>query len=138
MLSMGQQYTHFTPEKRVAFLAHIAAGGTVTAAARSIAMSRRNAYFVRDADPEFAAAWDDAWEEGTERLEQVAIERGMEKSDVLLIFMLKGRKPDTYRDNASVKLSGDPDAPIVTQQKADPDALRAAELAYLAARPQGS
>ncbi len=131
---MGQHYTHFTSEKRAAFLAFLASGGTVAAAARSIGMSRMNAYLTRDADPAFAAEWDAAIDEGTEQLEQVAIQRGIEKSDVLLIFMLKGRKPDTYRDNLNLKHSGDAEQPIVTEHRTNPTAVKAAEDAYIAAR----
>jgi transposase-like protein len=149
--------TKLTREKEAAFLDVLARGGSVTKAARTVGLSRQAMYQRRDADAQLAARWDAAWQEGIETLEDEGIRRATEGvtkekgvyfrgdlvateveinySDTLLMFFLKGRKPDTYRDNASVKLSGDASAPIVTQQKADPDAIRAAELAYLAARP---
>jgi hypothetical protein len=72
-------------------------------------------------DEEFAAAWADAIEEATETLERVAVRRAMvgtdrpifnggkqvgtvrEVSDTLLIFLLKARRPDVYRDNAKIE-----------------------------------
>jgi hypothetical protein len=47
----------------------------------------------------FAAAWNEAYEQGTERLELVAQERAINGSDLLLIFLLKGRGPTKYRDS---------------------------------------
>src|SRR6202046_5839068 len=47
---------------------------------------------------DFAGAWDEAIECGTERLEDEAIRRALESSDTMLIFMLKARKPAVYRE----------------------------------------
>lgn len=57
-------------------------------------------------DPAFAQRYNEAMEESTERLEAVAFARASrteEPSDILLMFLLKGRKPNVYRDNWRVE-----------------------------------
>jgi hypothetical protein len=46
----------------------------------------------RTHDPEFKARWDEAMEQGTDRLEDVVLERAMAGSDKLLMF-----RPEKYR-----------------------------------------
>jgi hypothetical protein len=137
----GEQYTEWTPKKQEQFLAKLRSGHTATAAAKACKMSRSAAYKHRKADEAFAAEWDEATAEGAEVLEEEAIRRATrgvkreklhfhlgevikgedgkpiktietEYSDTLLIFLLKGRKPETYRDNVKHTLAGDPDAPL--------------------------
>lgn len=85
-------------------------------AAKVIDLSRRQAYAMREIDPEFAAEWDAAIEAGTDLLEDVAMRRAVAGSqrniyhngvivgqevdhhDTLLIFLLKGRRPEKFRD----------------------------------------
>lgn len=47
-------------------------------------------------DPDFKADWDEALEAGTDHLEDVATKRAKEKSDPLMIMMLKARRPDKF------------------------------------------
>ena len=132
--------TKFTLQKRDAFLAVLSRGGTATKAARAAGITRVRAYQVRDEDPDFAARWDAAWAEGTETMEDdghrrategVTREKGVyhrgllvgtevvtEYSDTLLMFMLKGRKPDTYRETLKHQVGGDPtnDTPILVRE----------------------
>jgi hypothetical protein len=51
----------------------------------------------RDDDPSFAAEWLDAAEAGIDLLEDEARRRAMAGSDLLLIFLLRNRRPDVYR-----------------------------------------
>jgi hypothetical protein len=99
------------------FLAALATTGTVCSAAKKAKISRSTVYEARDSDPLFARAWDDAVEENTQILEAEAIRRASagyvkpvyqrgelvgkvrEYSDTLLIFLLKSRRPQVYRDN---------------------------------------
>jgi hypothetical protein len=108
-------------EGRALFLAALAQGHTVTAAARTAAVPRSTAYAWRESDPEFAKQWEDAYNAGTEAFEQEArrraiegIERGVyyqgervdtqrEYSDTLMMFMLKARAPEKYRERLDVK-----------------------------------
>lgn len=116
-----------TPKKRTAFLEALAACGNVSQAARTVGAARETFHRLRTHDAEFAAAWDDALEEAADRLEQEAWRRahdGVEEpltcakglilddmgnpvmvrkySDTLLIFLLKGARPQKYRDNVTV------------------------------------
>src|ERR1700733_4143673 len=91
-------WTIRTPKKRRAFLAAIAAGNSVSAACHAAGLSRSVAYSWRDCDGNFADAWGEALECGTERLEDEAVRRALESSDTMLIFLLKARKPAVYRE----------------------------------------
>jgi hypothetical protein len=100
------------------FLNTLKLGGHVLNAAQVAGVTRQTAYKARDSDEDFALAWADAIEEATETLERVAVRRSTvgtkrpvfyrgevvgstrEMSDTLLIFLLKSRRPEVYRDNA--------------------------------------
>lgn len=117
---MPPQKADTKPAWTAKFIVALAEGATVTEAAKESGTSRQNAYAYRDRDPEFAAGWDEVYEHGTERLEAEAFRRAVEGvdqpvyqagkkvgtvrkfSDTLLIFLLKARKPDTYRERISV------------------------------------
>jgi hypothetical protein len=93
-------------------------------AAKAAGYGRQRLYEWREADPELAAAWDDALEAGTEVLEDVALRRAKDGvaeprfyegrlcghvqkySDTLLIFLLKARRPWKYADKAQTEHSG--------------------------------
>lgn len=135
-----------TPEKKAAFCAALAAaGGNVTRACEAIDVARLTAYRWREDDPEFAAAWDEAKSAGLDALEDEALRRafeGIDKpivhqgvitdtvreySDTLAIFLLKGGKPEKYRERVSQELTGKDGGPV---QIAD-SSKRAARLAAL-------
>lgn len=90
--------TFMTPERREAFLRILAQGSSVAAAARTIGMSRGHMYLLRKTDEQFARDWDQAVEEGTDILEDVAVERAKNGSDSLLVFLLKGRRREKWGD----------------------------------------
>lgn len=96
-----------TPEKRAEFLSRLADGESVTAGARLVGVSRQALYFLRDHDADFSADWQDAIEQGTDILEDEAVKRAKSGSDTLLIFMLKARRPDKFKDRSSVEHSGE-------------------------------
>lgn len=137
----------WTPKKQAEFLAGLAQGYPVVRAAKRCNVSPSLVYERRQADPEFAAAWDEALEQGTQVLEEEARRRAVEGvtkekgiyyrgdligteieieySDTLLMFLLKGRRPDVYRENVTHRHGGDPDnsAPIaITSMTAVPPA----------------
>ena len=111
-------------EPRARFLAKLAAGFSIAAACRAERIGRRTAYDWRERDEEFAKAWDAAIEEGSDILEDEARRRAhdgvtkpvyqqgalvgvvREYSDTLLIFLLKARRPQKFRDNVKVDVSG--------------------------------
>jgi hypothetical protein len=98
------------------FLSALASFGVVTYACKQAKVSRPSAYERKASDPEFAARWQDAIEQAVENLEAEANRRARvgylrpvyqkgelvgkvrEYSDTLLIFLLKGLKPQVYRD----------------------------------------
>jgi hypothetical protein len=105
-----------TPRVEERFLKQLAAGGSVTSAARAIETGRSTVYQWRDDDVNFAKAWDDAIESGTDVMEDEAVRRAVEGvdrpiyykgkvvgavkeySDELLIRMLKARRKEKYSD----------------------------------------
>ena len=100
--------------------------GNVTWACQHVGINARTFYQHMKDDPKVRELVDEAIDQSTDHLEREAMSRGMEgyrtnveyddkgkiiketikKSDTLLIFMMKGRRPDVYRDNATVRLAG--------------------------------
>src|SRR5262249_19777084 len=84
----------------------------------------KTAYKLRKLSPELARRWAEAIEAGTDYLEDEARRRAtegtakpvfyqgqqcgvvQEYSDTLLIFLLKGRRPEKFRDNINLDVSG--------------------------------
>ena len=114
-----------TPKKREGFLDSLRAGNTISFACDAFNLARRAMYQLREDDEAFRAEWDEAYEEGAEILEQEARRRAVdgidkpivyrgvitgkvkEYSDTLLIFLIKGRKPDVYGDKIQQQQSGE-------------------------------
>jgi hypothetical protein len=102
---------------RAVFLERLAAGFSVTHAADGAGVYRRRFYELREVDEEFARAWADAYESGTDALRDEARRRAVEGvseplvsagkivghkvvySDRLLELELKRRDP-AYRERA--------------------------------------
>lgn len=98
--------------------------GTVSYACQVAEVGRTTVYARRQRDESFAIAWADVEERTTERMEQEAIRRGTDGvdrnvyhqgevvgqerhySDTLLMFMLKSRRPERYRDNVKLEHAG--------------------------------
>ena len=139
--------TRLTPKKMEQFLKALAETCNVTAAARQIGMSRRAMYDKRDADTEFAEAWDNAVEQGIDTLEFEARRRAYEGvdepvfhrgeecghvrrySDTLLMFLLRSHRPEKYRERYDVSALP-PSAPTL----ADADSLTREQLLAIATR----
>ena len=135
-----------TPKKENEFLAALAATCNVTRACEAAGLGRRTAYQWRDADPEFAARWENARRIGAEALEDECMRRateGVEEpvffqgvecgtvrkySDTLAIFLLKGAMPEKYREKASMELTGASGGPVQIS-----DTERAAKIAAILA-----
>lgn len=109
---------------RPKFLKAFAETGLVTEAAAKAKVGRRTVYDERERNPDFAAKWAELEEWSTEEMEQEARRRavlGVEKpihykgelvthvreySDTLLMFLLKARKPEMYRETLNLKHGG--------------------------------
>lgn len=124
--------TKFTPKKgwQDAFLTALAACGIITDACTAAGITRQAAYHARKRSASFAAAWDDAVDQAADVMEREAFRRaveGVEKpvfgslgtgqgsgeigriqeySDTLLIFLLKGARPEKFRERSDVRHSG--------------------------------
>ena len=71
---------------------------------------------AKDEDDLFSAQWEDAFEAGTDTLEDELTRRALTGSDACLIFALKGRRPARWRPT--------PQKTVMVQ---DPELLRDAE-----------
>lgn len=112
------------------FLAVLAETGNVSEAVKATTVSRRFVYDERERNAEFAAEWDDALDQASDVMEREALRRAVEGwdepvfgsmgqglgsgqvgtvrkySDTLLIFLLKGVRPEKYRERTDVRHSG--------------------------------
>src|SRR5438093_6838251 len=95
--SRAHRNSRKSPETEEKFLAALRAGKSIAAAARAAGIGRRTAYDWRDRDAAFAAAWDEAWEIGTDYLEDLALKGAEQGSERLLLALLKARRPDRYQ-----------------------------------------
>lgn len=100
--------TDATPEKewQPRFLEAFAETGMVSQACRIAGINRSTAYRARQRNETFALAWADVEERATEELESVARQRAVDGSDTLMIFLLKARRPETYRENVKIEHGG--------------------------------
>jgi len=102
--------------KKALFIKELRSKGTVFHAAHVAGIARRTAYQWRSEDKKFASEWDQAKEDNLDELEKSLFERavhGVEKpvyqqgqlvgtireySDTAAIFMLKGGRPEKFRE----------------------------------------
>lgn len=111
----------WTPEKAQKFFAVLADTGNVSRACTAVGMSRSGAYNLRSGDEYFSRLWDEALEVFTDNLEEEAFKRAFEgwdepvfykgkqcgakrrKSDRLMEFLLRGNRPEKYKDRAEIQ-----------------------------------
>jgi hypothetical protein len=127
--------THDTPKKgnppanwRDVFIKALTTSGNVSWSARKAKVTREYAYRLRKEDEAFSAAWDDAIEQSSDAMEQEAWRRAnkgvrrvksfyhqgervgedviVEYSDTLMMFLLKARRPDVYRERTDLNVKG--------------------------------
>ena len=87
-----------TVKQRTVFLAALEQGYSVTFARKKAGLDRAVLKAWRAGDDGFAEAWDAAVEAGTDLLEDLARERVATGGDSLLMFLLKSRRPEKYRE----------------------------------------
>lgn len=96
-----------TPAKLEKYLTLYADGMPSSEAARKAGVSLTTVSRRKAADPEFKAAHKEAAERFTDHLEAMA-EQGamspMRYGPTLLIFLLKARRPEVYRENSTVRV----------------------------------
>lgn len=117
---------------RPGFLEALEMGVTVIQACRRVGVGRSTVYDERERNQTFAEAWDEVIEDTTEEMEREAYRRAVEGwrergiynddgeevgevrkfSDTLMIFLLKARRPQTYRDQHYHEHAGAGGGPI--------------------------
>lgn len=124
----------FTPYEptvwEAAFLRVLARRGNVSDACKQADIERRTAYARREVYPEFAQLWDEAIKQASDSLEEEAWRRataGVDKpifykgeqigtvtefSDALLMFLLKGNKPEKFKERTDITSGDKPLAPV--------------------------
>ena len=118
------QSTTFSPAKIAVFLENLRSYANVTEACKAAGLDRTSTYIKKQNDPNFAKAWADAYDKGIDAMEEEAHRRavdGVKKgifykgrqvatervySDTLAIFMLKGARPEKYRERSEVTGKG--------------------------------
>jgi flagellar biosynthesis/type III secretory pathway chaperone len=148
----GQTLDSVTRQRaREVFLAELADGHTVKYAAEKAGVSRQAAYSWREMDEDFRLAWASAEEEGIQALEEAARKLAVEGTEVqifdrngnllrtefkqserLLEFLLKAKRPKTYRERVSV--TGEDGGPLEVKHVEGASAALAARLALVAER----
>jgi hypothetical protein len=122
------------PKARKTFLAALTEGYSVTHAAERAGHHRRRFYDAREADADFADAWLDALEQGTDLLEDELRRRALGYDEVTydgdgkpfrtvhrhdtraLELTLKARRPHLYRENVQrVELTGADGGPVAIE-----------------------
>jgi len=98
--------TSLTAEKtRRVFIERLRGGYSVAAACRAAKVSREHAYTMRERDKAFAADWDSAIDEGGDTMEDRLLDIGnspLPGNVTSLIFLLKGRRPEKYRERSDM------------------------------------
>lgn len=116
--------TRARDRQKVRFVRRLAETGNVAASCRRVRVTRSVAYEWREADPAFAKLWDEALEIATDALEAEARRRAVQGwkepvfhqgkrvgairkySDRMLEILLKGHRPDKFRERVDMKHSG--------------------------------
>ena len=115
------QGLQITSEQKIKFIKNLlSTGGNVSRACQAAKVSRDAMYEHRKTDQDFAKLWDETIEIAVEDLEQEARRRAFkgykkpvyqqgklvgyvqEYSDSLLMFLLKGKKPEVYRERMDI------------------------------------
>lgn len=110
----------FSKRHQDAFLERLRKGWSVTSSIEATGFARLTVYRYRSNDPAFAAAWDDAYEQGTDVFEDEAKRRAVDGilepvffkgeivgeiqrySDQLLVKTLQMRRPAKWRERLDV------------------------------------
>lgn len=134
----------FDADRRAVFLKTLTETLNVSGSARAAGVCKRTVYNAREADPEFAQAWDAALDEGLDNAEESVNRRAFigvlkpvyqqgqmvgkirEYSDGLAQFMLKAHRPEKYREKTALELTGKDGAPLQVD-----DGTAAAKLAAI-------
>ncbi len=74
----------------------------ISKACKASNVPRKTFYNWKDSDKEFKALFEEVEEASLDEVELTARKRGLEKSDLLLIFYLKSKRPKVFGDKKEV------------------------------------
>jgi hypothetical protein len=95
-----------TFKRRKAFLDMLEVGMSISRAADAAGATTQFFKSWRNSDEDFAKDWDEAIETGTDYIEDTATQRALEKSDPLMMMMLKARRPEKFDRGSRLELTG--------------------------------
>jgi len=102
-------------QRKKRFLAAYVNTGTITGGANAIGLRRGTVYDWLAKDDKFAADFEQVQDMVADNLEEEAIRRAYSGSDTMLIFLLKGLKPERYGERREHTLKGEGDKPIMME-----------------------
>jgi len=123
MVAIGPRFTPVTPMVITAFLGAVAGCGNITQACEELRLNRGTIYQMRQEDEAFRVALNealttgyDAWEDAAAKrafvgYEKPVFQQGMqvgevlEFSDTLAALLLKGSKPEKYKERSSSEVT---------------------------------
>ena len=118
------------------FIEKLRNSGNVRLACRAADVPRSTAYRWRDKWTTFADEWAEALEDACDILEGEAWKRAVEdKSDRLLMFLLKAHRPDKFKERTQTEVSGPEGGPVIVEHELDADTI--AEALRILGGPDG-
>lgn len=119
------------PAWEARFLEVIRSSGNVRLAAAAAGINRTTPYAAARRDPGFAAAWAAAEQDAIDVLEAEARRRALAGSDGLLQFLLRGLRPERYRDRMDVRFEIEREAERVAERLGIPVERLLERIAHL-------
>lgn len=132
---MAPRSTNSTPQRardwRPAFLAAFRNSANVRAACQAAGIERSTAYKARKREPVFGEAWADAEEEALDLIEAKAMRIALDGDPQMLMFFLKTRRAEKYRDRVDINVTRRAAEQIADELGVDVEGLvaRAEEIA---------
>lgn len=151
-----------TPARIKKFIKHLKETTNVSEACKVINVSRQTIYNLRDADDDFRDEWDNAIEIGVDALEGEARRRALHGhkevilykgepvkigdevlfkkvySDSLLMFLLKGQRPDKYKERSHNEVTGLGGGAIESRELSNPERANRLVALFESARKAGA
>lgn len=85
------------------FLKQFAEHGVIGLAAKRAKVDRSAIHRRRDKNSDFRAKYKEAFEASTDKLEDLAFDLAKEKSERMIMFLLRSRRPELYGENRGVQ-----------------------------------
>lgn len=104
--SGGADFPKILHPKKRAFLAAFSRSGSRTRAAKRARVDRKTHYNWLKEDPDYAQAFAQAEYEAADAIEDSMADLAFDGNVTAGIFLLKGLRPEKYRERSEVKLPG--------------------------------